>query len=111
MCCVKIQMKSSSLGERDYDMNKISLVDTAYMMLRERMVCGELMPETLLSENELAEEYQMSRTPIRHAIARLESEGYVTALKNRGVLVKDVGGKEFLDLIEQIQSMLFILLK
>lgn len=95
------------MGERDYDMNKISLVDTAYMMLRERMVCGELMPETLLSENELAEEYQMSRTPIRHAIARLESEGYVTALKNRGVLVKDVGGKEFLDLIEQIQSMLF----
>lgn len=88
-------------------MNKISLVDTAYLLLRERMVLGELMPGTLLSENELAEEYQMSRTPVRHAIARLESEGYVTSLKNRGVLVKEVSSKEFLDLIEQIQSMLF----
>ncbi|MNO24987.1 transcriptional regulator PdhR [compost metagenome] len=88
-------------------MMKISLVDTAYLLLRERMVRGELLPGTLLSENELAEEYQMSRTPIRHAIARLESEGYVTSLKNRGVLVKEVGGKEFLDLIEQVQSMLF----
>ncbi|HDT7699377.1 TPA: GntR family transcriptional regulator [Enterococcus faecium] len=88
-------------------MKKTSLVDTAYLMLRERMVNGELMPGTLLSENELAEEYQMSRTPVRHAIARLESEGYVTSLKNRGVLVKEVSGKEFLDLNEQIQSMLF----
>lgn len=88
-------------------MKKISLVDTAYLLLREQMVRGELMPGTLLSENELAEEYQMSRTPVRHAIARLESEGYVTSLKNRGVLVKEVSGKEFLDLIEQIQSMLF----
>ncbi|PWW34378.1 MULTISPECIES: GntR family transcriptional regulator [Paenibacillus] len=84
-----------------------SLADTAYLLLRERMVSGELMPGTLLSENELAEEFQMSRTPVRHAIARLESEGYIVALKNRGVLVKEVSVIEFLDLNEQIQSMLF----
>lgn len=88
-------------------MEKKSLVDTAYLLLRERMVRGELMPGTLLSENELAEQYQMSRTPIRHAISRLESEGYVTSLKNRGILVKEMNGKIFLDLNEQIQSMLF----
>ncbi|MBT2291370.1 GntR family transcriptional regulator [Paenibacillus albidus] len=88
-------------------MKKISLVDTAYLKLREQMLRGELMPGTLLSENELAGEYDMSRTPIRHAISRLESEGYVISLKNRGVLVKEINGKVFLDLNEQLQSMLF----
>ncbi|MFB5761533.1 GntR family transcriptional regulator [Paenibacillus medicaginis] len=88
-------------------MEKKSLVDTAYLLLRERMIRGQLMPGTLLSENELAEQYQMSRTPIRHAISRLESEGYVASLKNRGILVKEMNGKIFLDLNEQIQSMLF----
>lgn len=88
-------------------MKKNSLVDTAYTLLRDQIVRGELMPGTLLSENELSVEFQMSRTPVRHAIARLESEGYVTALKNRGVLVREINSKEFIDLNEQIQSMLF----
>jgi len=88
-------------------MKKTSLVDMAYIKIKERIVQGELMPGTLLSENELAEEYQMSRTPVRHAIALLESEGYVISLKNRGVLVKEMNTKEFLDLNEQLQSMLF----
>ncbi|MEK5059708.1 GntR family transcriptional regulator [Paenibacillus shunpengii] len=88
-------------------MKKNSLVDTAYTLLRDQIVRGELMPGTLLSENELSVDFQMSRTPVRHAIARLESEGYVTALKNRGILVKEMNSKEFIDLNEQIQSMLF----
>lgn len=82
------------------------LMNTAYMKLRKRIVGGELMPGTLLSENELAEELQMSRTPVRNAITHLESEGFVVALKNRGVLVKEVSGKEMLDMYEAMMSLL-----
>lgn len=82
------------------------LMNTAYMKLRERIVGGELMPGTLLSENELAEELQMSRTPVRNAITHLESEGFVVALKNRGVLVKEISGKEMLDMYEAMMSLL-----
>ncbi|WP_442052011.1 GntR family transcriptional regulator [Paenibacillus sp. 2TAB19] len=82
-----------------------SLVNTAYTKLRERIVGGNLMPGTLLSENELAEELQMSRTPVRNAITHLESEGFVVALKNRGVLVKEVSGKELLDMYEAILAL------
>lgn len=83
-----------------------SLMNTAYATLRERIVGGSLMPGTLLSENELAEELQMSRTPIRNAISHLESEGFVVSLKNRGVLVKEIGGKEMLDMYEAMMSLL-----
>ncbi len=60
------------------------------------------MPGTLLSENELARQLDMSRTPIRAAISRLEGEGFLETVKNRGILVKDPSYKELLDMLEVI---------
>ena len=77
-----------------------SLVDIAYNKIRENIMTGVYMPGTLLSENELAELLNMSRTPIRSAISRLESEGFVSSLKNRGIFVKEISFKEILDAME-----------
>ncbi|MDQ6420237.1 GntR family transcriptional regulator [Paenibacillus sp. LHD-117] len=83
-----------------------SLVATAYTTLKDRIVRGQLMPGTLLSENELADELKMSRTPVRNAITHLESEGFVVSLKNRGVLVKEITAKESMDMYEAVMAML-----
>ncbi|MCR2807768.1 GntR family transcriptional regulator [Paenibacillus soyae] len=83
-----------------------SLVSTAYTILKERIIEGRLLPGTLISENEIADELKMSRTPVRNAITHLESEGLVVSLKNRGVLVKEILGKEFLDMYEATMAML-----
>lgn len=83
-----------------------SLVSTAYTTLKNRIVRGQLMPGTLLSENELADELKMSRTPVRNAITHLESEGFVVSLKNRGVLVKEISQKETMDMYEFVMAML-----
>ncbi|WP_018750563.1 GntR family transcriptional regulator [Paenibacillus sanguinis] len=87
-------------------MKSQSLVHTAYKVLKERIVEGHLMPGTMLSENELAEELQMSRTPVRNAITLLEAEGFVLSLKNRGVLVKEISSKEMMDMFETTLAML-----
>jgi DNA-binding GntR family transcriptional regulator len=58
------------------------------------------MPGSLLSIYKLAEELDMSRTPISNAIARLELEGFVVAIKNRGVIVKEISSKEIIDMFE-----------
>lgn len=79
---------------------------TAYNILKERIIGGRLSPGTLLSENELAEELNMSRTPVRNAITHLESEGFVVSLKNRGVLIKEISAKEMLDMYEATMAML-----
>ncbi|MFE5430797.1 GntR family transcriptional regulator [Peribacillus simplex] len=81
-----------------------SLIDTAYTKIRQKIILGDFMPGTLLSENELAYELNMSRTPIRTAISHLESEGFVVSLKNRGILVKEMSFKEILDMIEVMAS-------
>lgn len=85
-------------------MASVSLIQTAYEYIRKQIMLGEFMPGTLLSENELAEALNMSRTPVRTAISQLEYEGLVVSLKNRGILVKELSMKESLDMIELIYN-------
>lgn len=76
------------------------LIRSAYEYIRNQIKRGEFMPGALLSENELAEKLNMSRTPIRAAISRLEHEGLVVTLKNRGLLVKEMSIREAMDILE-----------
>jgi len=82
----------------------VSLIQTAYEYIRKQIMLGEFMPGSLLSENELADALQMSRTPVRSAITQLEHEGLVITLKNRGILVKEMSMKESLDIIDIIYT-------
>lgn len=77
-----------------------SLLQTAYDYIGSRIRSGAFMPGSLLSENGLSEALGMSRTPIRAAISRLEHEGLLVTLKNRGVLVKEISMKEVIDTME-----------
>lgn len=51
----------------------------AYARLRELIVWGRLAPGTRIIERELAQRLDISRTPIRSALQRLQQEGYVTS--------------------------------
>lgn len=91
-------------------MRAISLETVAYNEIRKRIVYADYMPGMLLSENELAGELGMSRTPIRSAISLLEQEGLVQTFKGRGVLVKEISFRQFSQLLEMLVSMqLFVL--
>lgn len=59
---------------------------SAYARLRELIVEGELEPGEPLREHALAQALGVSRTPIREAFRRLESDGLV-ASSGRGVVV------------------------
>lgn len=51
----------------------------AYARLRELIVWGRLAPGTRIIERDLAQRLDISRTPIRSALQRLQQEGYVTS--------------------------------
>jgi DNA-binding GntR family transcriptional regulator len=61
-----------------------------YRTLRDRICLLEYPPGARLSEEELAEEFRISRTPVRRVLARLESEGLIEARHGVGTIVKDV---------------------
>ena len=55
---------------------KSAAIET-YHAIREDIIYRKLMGGTPLVEDELAEKYQVSRTPIREALKMLEGDGMV----------------------------------
>lgn len=62
--------------------------DLAYTTLRSGILAGRYPPGERLGEIEVAAEIGMSRTPVREALRRLDSEGLVEVLPNRGARVR-----------------------
>lgn len=82
-----------------------SLAEKAYQRLKKSIIYAEYMPGDVLSENKLSEELEMSRTPIRDALSRLSSDGFVTTMKNRGILIRDISYTELFEIAALNQSM------
>jgi DNA-binding GntR family transcriptional regulator len=68
-------------------------VDEIYQTLRERIIEGRYAPGIRMSQSILAAELNVSRTPLREALQRLEGDGLLVAEANRGMQVAptDVG--------------------
>lgn len=78
------------------------LVDAGavYDRIRRSIVEGRYPPGARLVEQRLAEELDVSRTPVREAVRRLESEGLVVVARNRGAHVRPLAEGEVADLYE-----------
>jgi DNA-binding GntR family transcriptional regulator len=62
--------------------------------LRERIFSGQLQPGDWVDELALAEEFGISRTPLREAIKVLAAEGLITMKLRRGAYVTEVESQE-----------------
>lgn len=74
------------------------MADRAYGRLKRDIIEARLRPGTVLSDSDLAEQYEMSRTPVREAINLLRREGLVVVLPKRGTFVKPLDFGEIHDL-------------
>lgn len=75
-------------------------VSEVYCQLKQRILLGELEPGASLQEKGLAEEFNVSRTPIREALIRLEADGLVRIVPKQGVYVTEITHKSFRDAYE-----------
>ena len=65
--------------------------------LRQRIFSRELEPGSWIDELKIAEEYGISRTPLREALKVLAAEGLVTMKVRRGAYVTEVSDKDLAD--------------
>jgi DNA-binding GntR family transcriptional regulator len=65
-----------------------SLSSKAYLLIRERILRGELRPGEVLSARRLAEEFEMSLLPIAQALRQLESDKLVESRPRAGTRVR-----------------------
>jgi DNA-binding GntR family transcriptional regulator len=63
-----------------------SRADEVYWSLRKMILRGELRPNESLAESEIAEQMQVSRTPVRESLQRLELDGLIVSRKRRWVV-------------------------
>jgi DNA-binding GntR family transcriptional regulator len=72
--------------------------EVAYTMIKDAILAGQLEPGQPLIEEKLAGMLNISRTPVREALAILEHEGLLTSFYKRGLYVHTVTRTEFIAL-------------
>lgn len=76
-----------------------SAADRVYKHVRTGILTRRFPDNDLLSEGRIADETGVSRTPVREALLRLESEGMIRLLPKRGALVLPVSAQEWRDVL------------
>ena len=74
--------------------------DRIKVKLEKDIVAGILKPGERLDEVSLAEQFNVSRTPVREALLQLSSIGLVEMRPRRGNVVAQIGLKDLLDMFE-----------
>ena len=71
-----------------------ALYEEVAELLRQRIFSNQLAPGSWIDELKLADEYGISRTPLREALKVLATEGLVTMKVRRGAYVTDINAKD-----------------
>jgi len=89
-----------ALGEvfKDANLLPVPVRERAYEALKDAIIRGHLRPGQRLLEAQLAEMLHISRTPLREAILKLESEGFVQRRSSGGAQVRPLSAGEARDL-------------
>src|ERR1700712_1859690 len=77
-----------------------NLGESAYERLLDMLLSGELVGATTLQERRLAEILNISRTPVREALGRLEAEGLITRHGGRLMTVFNVSPHQFIEVFD-----------
>jgi DNA-binding GntR family transcriptional regulator len=85
-----------SLDYSDFPVPR-SVAEAAWLDLREKILEGELVPGTPLLLKEQADRLGISIMPVREALKRLQQEGLVLQLPQRGATVAPISAEEMED--------------
>lgn len=87
-------------GMKPIDRRGATLADSAYQRISEALLAGAIEPGSRLVMDQLAEQLDISRTPVRDALLRLEREGMVEPSGRRGYVVRELIGADSTHLYE-----------
>ena len=80
--------------------DRLTITDQLVLTLREAILRGKLEPGRLYSVYKLAEEFGVSRTPVREAMLRLADAGMVRFERNRGFRVLRTSVRELQEVFQ-----------
>ena len=89
-----LKLKATNLGSMP------SPADVIFDALREAIVEGELKDGETLRQDHIASMFNVSRIPVREALARLEEQGLVTTQRHKGAVVSSLSHEEIAEMFE-----------
>ena len=93
----------NTVNQRDSEAQRASRMATAYTLLKDMILSNELPAGYQALEQEIAERFGMSRTPVREALIRLQDDGLVEVIPRRGMRVRHVS----IDDMREIYQLLY----
>ena len=84
---------------------RVSLVERAYQEIRRRILDNEYPPSHQVLEFDLAAELNMSRTPVREALVRLQNENFVHIVPRHGMRVVPLSLSDLRDMYETLLAL------
>ncbi|CAG7617715.1 GntR family transcriptional regulator [Paenibacillus allorhizosphaerae] len=79
--------------------------DKVYQYIKQAIVQGVYKSGDRIIERELADQLNVSRTPIREALFRLESQGFVKTLPRKGVVVSKLTPEEIIEIFTILSAL------
>lgn len=79
--------------------NRELLSHKVYRIIKRDIIKGKLVFHTRLFEEKIAEQMNISRTPVREALRLLSAEGFVKLIPNIGIVVNQVYPQDLLDVL------------
>ncbi|MFN0116181.1 MAG: GntR family transcriptional regulator [Paracoccaceae bacterium] len=89
-----LKLKATDLGALP------SPAEVIFAALREAIVEGELKDGDVLRQDQIAQMFNVSRIPVREALARLEEQGLVTTQRHKGAVVSSLSLDEIAEMFE-----------
>jgi DNA-binding GntR family transcriptional regulator len=80
-----------------------TLAEQVYTAVRERILAGQLAPSTVLRPRDVEQTMGVSRTPVREALHRLSTEGFLEPAPRQGFRVPDLSIDDLVDLYPAVQ--------
>lgn len=79
----------------DYPVERqLTLRERIVAFVKDSIINGRLKPGERVPEHDIAENFGISRTPIREAFRQLESEGFITVIPRKGAVVSPITAKD-----------------
>ncbi|MCP4546944.1 MAG: GntR family transcriptional regulator [bacterium] len=84
---------------------RLPLREQIYRSILESIVSGDYPPGSKVKDTEVAERLDVSRTPVREVLLRLEQEGFLVGRVGRGFAVRPLAGAELREIYPILVSM------
>ena len=94
-------MKEREPNSINYTMPE-TLGQSIYNCLKKAIIENKIKPNQKINENEIADSFKVSRTPVREALVKLEAEGFTKITSHRDVVVQEVSYGDLAELFQVI---------